>query len=62
MNFLNCFKKKENPYKYKMLCKNCDIFFEVDDPSRERKCPVCGTSNRIDTYSVINKETGKEFL
>ena len=28
-NFLK--HKKDDPYIYKMLCKNCDIFFKVKD-------------------------------
>lgn len=61
MSFFDRFKKKEDPCKYKMLCKNCDVFFEVEDP-RKKDCPVCSTSNRVDVYSVINKKTGKEYL
>lgn len=61
MNFFNRFKKQD-PYKYKMLCKKCDIFFETDDPKRKRLCPVCGTQDKVDTYSLVNKKTGKEFF
>lgn len=53
-------RKKEDPYKYKMLCRNCDIFFEVDNPNK-KNCPVCGQSKRVDTYSLISKETGQEI-
>jgi len=53
-------KRNKDPYKYKMLCKNCDIFFEVQDPQK-RVCPVCEQSRRVETYSLINKETGKEI-
>ena len=28
MSFFDRFKKKEDPCKYKMLCKNCDVFFD----------------------------------
>lgn len=59
-NFLK--RKPEDPHKYKMICKNCDVFFESLDPKKNRRCPVCGTSNRVDTYSLISKETGKEIL
>lgn len=56
----NFFKRKsKDPYTYKMLCKNCDVFFERENP-RDKKCPVCGQSKRVETYSLINKETGKE--
>ena len=58
----NFFKRKQkDPNKYKMLCRTCDIFFKVDDPKRERTCPVCGTADKVDTYSVINRETGEEY-
>lgn len=57
-NFLK--HKKDDPYIYKMLCKNCDIFFKVKDP-RERVCPCCGQFKRVETYSLIHKETGKEI-
>ena len=56
----NFLKRKKDPYKYKMLCKNCDIFFEIEDPSRG-VCPVCGQSKRVETYSLIKKETGQEI-
>jgi len=55
-------RKQKDPYKYKMLCRTCDIFFESDNPKKNRKCPACGTSTHVDTYSLINKETGKEIL
>jgi rRNA maturation endonuclease Nob1 len=58
-NFLKRHKKVD-PYKYKMLCKNCDIFFETES-SYKKTCPVCGQSKRVETYSLINKETGKEI-
>ena len=57
-NFLK--RRKSDPYKYKMLCKNCDIFFETEDPYR-KVCLVCKQSKKVDTYSVIDKETGKEI-
>lgn len=58
----NFFKyKKENPYKYKMLCRNCDIFFKTDNPEKVRECPVCGQSKRVEVYSLVNKETGQEI-
>jgi rubrerythrin len=56
----NFFKKKESPYKYKMLCKNCDIIFESENP-RSAVCPVCNQFRRVETYAIINKETGQEI-
>lgn len=57
----NFFKRKQkDPYIYKMLCKNCDVFFERENP-RQKVCPVCDSSNRVETYSLISKETGKEI-
>lgn len=56
----NFFKKKKSPYKYKMLCKNCDIIFESENP-RSAVCPVCNQFRRVETYAIINKETGQEI-
>lgn len=58
-NFLKRHKKNDS-YIYKMLCKNCDIFFETKNPDK-RVCPSCGQSKRVEVYSLINKETGKEL-
>ena len=49
---------KEDPYTYKMFCKNCDIFFEIDDP-RDKECPYCEQSDRVSVYSLIDKKTSK---
>lgn len=58
----NFFKKrnKQDPHKYKMLCKNCDIFFESEDP-RFETCPACKQWKRVEVYSLIDKETGQEL-
>lgn len=56
----NFLRRKKDPYKYKMLCKNCDIFFEIENPSK-RTCPVCKQSKRVEIYSLIDKETNQEI-
>jgi hypothetical protein len=53
------FRQKEDPYTYKMLCKNCDVFFEVESPEL-KQCPYCKQSNRTELYCLINKATRKE--
>jgi len=55
----NFLKKEKDPYKYKMLCKDCDIFFETENPQK-RACPICGRSKRVEVFSIVNKETGEE--
>ena len=57
-NFLK--RKQTDPYEYKMLCKNCDIFFKRKNP-KEKRCPACNQFNRVETYSLIDKETGQEI-
>lgn len=53
-------KKKTDPYRYKFLCRNCDILFESDDPLA-RACPACKQNRRVELYSIIKKETNKEI-
>lgn len=53
------FKTKKDPYKYRFLCKNCDIFFERED-ARKRNCPICGQHKYTEVHTLINKETGEK--
>lgn len=53
--------KRTDPYKYKMLCRTCDIFFEVESPER-KICPCCGQHERTELYSLIDKKTEKTIL